>query len=134
MRVVLMDKYLVGSLPLPLFSPVVSLDFALPLLCVIGGLALLFYVASDENCWIGGPKMRLTVLTTALLSATTTTFVSALVGGNGTYDASIPSLFEADLEALVKGLEKGVFSSVDLVEAYTARSVKPMGRRVEDAR
>lgn len=42
---------------------------------------------------------------------------NVLAGGLDTF----PSLLDADLEDLVTGLEMGLFTSVDLVEAYTAR-------------
>lgn len=60
---------------------------------------------------------------TALLSATTV--VSALYvppyTGTSIKGKSFPSLIEVDLEDLVDGLESGLFTSVDLVKAYTAR-------------
>ena len=36
---------------------------------------------------------------------------------------SLPPLLDATLEDLVSGLDSGLFNSVDLVEAYTARLV-----------
>lgn len=41
--------------------------------------------------------------------------------GSTTHDADFPSLLDANLEDLVSGLEKGSFTSVDLVNAYTRR-------------
>lgn len=68
-----------------------------------------------------GVKMRFT-LATALLSAVT--IVCGLVvprANDGATSPVLPSLLEADLEMLVTGLESGAFTSVDLVNAYTAR-------------
>ncbi|KAK3719439.1 hypothetical protein LTR37_004297 [Vermiconidia calcicola] len=59
----------------------------------------------------------------ALLSvATFTTSLSISRDTGGCKNSNwIPSLIDADLEELVRGLEKGLFTSVDLVNAYTAR-------------
>lgn len=53
---------------------------------------------------------------TALLVSTAT--AAALTT---TQHTDFPSLFTADLEDLVTGLERNLFTSVDLVRAYTAR-------------
>ncbi|KAK3701683.1 hypothetical protein LTR37_015335 [Vermiconidia calcicola] len=59
----------------------------------------------------------------ALVSvATFTTSLSIPRNTGGCKNSNwIPSLIDADLEELVTGLEKGLFTSVDLVNAYTAR-------------
>lgn len=57
----------------------------------------------------------------ALFCATTLT--SALVARQTPNNASskLPALLDADLEELNAGLSNGLFTSVDLVNAYTAR-------------
>ncbi|KAK3395723.1 amidase signature domain-containing protein [Sordaria brevicollis] len=43
------------------------------------------------------------------------------LSGSSVSDVQFPSLLDADLEDLAAGLEKGLFTSVDLVNAYTQR-------------
>lgn len=64
--------------------------------------------------------MRFTIVF-ALFSAITSTVSGLYLSRASNTSSALPSLLDADLEDLVTGLESGTFTSVDLVEAYTAR-------------
>ncbi|KAM3413651.1 hypothetical protein BST61_g10344 [Cercospora zeina] len=62
-------------------------------------------------------SLLVTLLTSLLISVTA--FPSARAPDSTL--SAFPSLLDADLDDLATGLEKGLFTSVDLVQAYTAR-------------
>jgi amidase len=62
--------------------------------------------------------MRFSILFTLLSALHVATSFPTQTSING---AQFPSLIDVDLEQLVDGLESGLFTSVDLVKAYTAR-------------
>ena len=67
--------------------------------------------------------MRFSLLPALFLSATSLVHALTVPPFTGTSikGTNFPSLIEVDLEELVTGLESGLFTSVDLVKAYTAR-------------
>lgn len=66
-----------------------------------------------------------------LVLVTATSLVSSLsippYTGTSIKGTPFSSLIDVDLEELVSGLEKGLFTSVDLVKAYSARILEVNG-------